>query len=170
MKKLNFQAEDYVNIKNSRLWLLLFSLFFFLSSFVFSQTASEMDAMLQADTISAARAARFVLGTADLLPAGLSGTEAEKAAYDMALSNGWVKIGAEETITLKDTAFLIMKAFNIKGGVMYSLFKNPRYAYREMVYRKLIQGVTDQSMKVSGQKLLMILDRTLGYIEEGSAK
>ena len=126
--------------------------------------------MLQADAISAARAARFVLGTADLLPSGLSGPAAEQAAYDMALSNGWISISAEETITLKDTAFLIMKAFNLKGGIMYSLFKNPRYAYREMVYRKLIQGVTDQSMKVSGQKLLVILDRTLSYIEEGDVR
>ena len=141
-----------------------------LPALAFTQTAAEMDAMLQADTVSAARAARFVLGSADLLPPELSGAAAEQAAYDMAASNGWIKIGAEESITLKDTAFLIMKAFNLKGGVMYSLFKNPRYAYREMVYRKLIQGVTDQSMKVSGQKLLQILDRTLRYIEEGAAR
>ena len=160
-----------MNKKNSLLRLLLFSYFFFLFSFVVSaQTATEMDAMLEANTVSAARAARFVLGTADLLPAGLSGPAVEKAAYDMALSNGWIKIAAEENVTLKDTAFLIMKAFNLKGGVMYSLFKNPRYAYRELVYRKLIQGRTDQTMKVSGQKLLVILDRTLRYIEEGSIR
>ena len=156
-----------MKIKNN---LLLFSFFFLLSSLLFAQTASEIDAMLQTEAISAAKAARFVLCAADLLTEGLSGTEAEKTAYDIAASKGWIKINAEENITLKDTAFLIMKAFNLKGGIMYSLFKNPRYAYREMLYLKLIQGVSDQSMKVSGQKLLVILDRTLRYIEEGSAR
>ena len=152
-------------IKSCFLLLLLL-----LPAFVFAQTAAEMDDMLQTDTVSAARAARFVLGTAGLLPPELSGQAAESAAYDMAASNGWIKTNAEQNVTLKDTAFLIMRAFNLKGGVMYSLFKNPRYAYREMVYRKLIQGKTDQSMKVSGQKLLQILDRTLIYIEEGATR
>ena len=154
-----------MNIKGGLLLLLLL-----LPAFAFAQTASEMDAMLEADTVSAAKAARFVLGSADLLPAGLSGPEAEKAAYETAFSNSWIKTGAEKNVTLKDTAFLIMKVFNLKGGVMYSLFKNPRYAYREMIYRKLIQGVTDQSMKVSGQKLLVILDKTSKYIEEGATR
>jgi hypothetical protein len=143
--------------------LLLFSFLFFLCSFAFAQTAAEMDAMLQAETISAARLARFALGAADLLPQELSGPAAESAAYDMAFSNGWIKTAATDAVTLKAAAFLIMKAFNLKGGAMYSLFKNPRYAYREMVYKKLIQGQLNQAMNVSGPMLLVILDRTLNY-------
>jgi len=164
-------------VVNKRRCLLLFSLLFFLaafmpSSFAFAQTATEMDAMLTANTIRVARAARFVLGAADLLPAGVAGADAEssteaegrgspleKAAYDMASSNGWINVSSDEAVTMKDAAFLIMKAFDLKGGVMYSLFSNPRYAYREMVYRKLIPGSTDQGMKVSGAKLLLILDK-----------
>ena len=148
-----------MNIKGIQ--LLLFSLFFSISSFAFAQTAAEMDTMLDASTVSAARAARFVLGTADLLPAGVSGADAEKAAYDMASQNNWIKAAASDAITMKDTAFLIMKTFNLKGGVMYSIFRNPRYAYREMVYQKLIMGSADQDMKVSGTKLLQILDRAM---------
>ena len=136
-----------------------------------AQTAVEMDTMLTLDTVSAAKAARFVLESADLLPAGLSGADAEKAAYDMASSNGWVNVASGDAVTLKDTAFLVMKAFDLKGGVMYSLFKNPRYAYREMIYHKLILGRSDQSMKVSGTRLLHIIDRTLSYAgNEGDIK
>ena len=131
-----------MNIKKQHLLLYLL---IFLSSFAFAQTASELDNLLTTETLSAAKAARFVLGAADLLPAGLSGAEAERAAYAAASSNGWITIGAEETITLKATAFLIMKAFDLKGGVMYSLLGNPRYAYREMVYRKLIPGFADEN-------------------------
>ena len=129
----------------------------------FAQTAAEMDIMLEADTVSAAKAARFALATADLLPAELSGPEAERAAYKTAASKGWVKIAAEDKITLKDTAFLIMNAFSLKGGVMYSVVKSPRYAYREMVYLKLIQGIADPAMKVSGPRFLAILDKTSMY-------
>ena len=137
-----------------------------LPALAFAQTASELDAMLAANTVSAARAARFVLGAENLLPAGVSGADAEKAAYDKASSNGWIKSGAGEALTMKDAAFLIMKAFDLKGGVMYSLFGSPRYAYREMVYQKLIMGKADQGMKVSGARLLFILDKTLRYTED----
>ena len=126
-------------------------------------TAADMDAMLAAKTVSAAGAARFILASADLLPAGLSGSAAERAAYDMASSKGWIKKTAEENVTLKDTAFLIMKAFDLKGGIMYSLLKNPRYAYREMVYRKLIQGASDPDMNVTGARLIQILGKTINY-------
>ena len=136
----------------------------------FGQTAAEMDGMLEAETVSAAKAARFVLGTVDLLPAGLSGPEAERAAYDMAASKGWIKALSGEALTLKDTAFLVMNAFELKGGLMYSLVKSPRYAYREMVYRKLIQGQTDQAMKVSGPRFLTILDKTSLYAGDGGSK
>ena len=139
--------------------LLLF--FLLLPVIAFAQTAAEVDAMLEADTITAAKAARFVLGTADLLPSGLSGPDAERAAYDTASSNGWIKVDAYENLTMKDAAFLIMKAFDLKGGMMYSLFKNPRYAYREMVYRKLIMSRMDSSAKISGSGLLQILDRVI---------
>ena len=146
--------------------LLLCSFFFFLSSFAFAQTAREMDAMLASDTVSAAAAARFVLGAADLLPPGLSGQGAERTAYNMAESNGWVNASADDEITMKDAAFLIMKAFDLKGGAMYTLLKNPRYAYREMVYRKLIRGRMDQAVKVSGPELLLILDKTMKHTEQ----
>jgi len=150
-------------IKKRIIKMLFCSVFFLLGAFVFAQTAAELDIVLQADTVSAAQAARFVLGAAGLLPPGLSGPAAESTAYETARSNGWLKSTAGESVSLKETAFLIMRAFELKGGILYSLFKNPRYAYREMVYRKLIQGRTDQSMKMSGRRLLLILDRTLAY-------
>ena len=163
-------------LKRCRQILTLTLFILLLPVFAFAQTASELDFMLQADTVTAAKAARFVLGAADLLPAGISGAEAgtsterasasegsplEKTAYDMASQKDWIKVSSGEAVTMKDTAFLIMKAFDLKGGVMYRMFKNPRYAYREMVYQKLIPGHSDQKMKVSGAKLLLILDRVM---------
>jgi len=154
------KMEGYMRRKCMTLLLMLAPVL------AFCQTAAEMDAMLTANTVSAAKAVRFVLEAADVLPAGLSGPEAEKTAYDLAASKGWISAAAGDSVTLKETAFLIMKAFDFKGGVMYSLFGNPRYAYREMVYHRLIPGRTDQSMKVSGSRLLAILDRTSRFAGE----
>jgi hypothetical protein len=56
-----------------------------------------------------------------------------------------------------------MNAFNFKGGLMYSLFHTPRYAHREMVYRKLVQGRSDPDLIVSGEKMLQIIGQVLNY-------
>ena len=137
-----------------------FILLLFLAPFCLSaQTAEELDAALETQAISAAAAARFVLGSADLLPEELAGAEAQTAAYEMAKSRGWLTGAADGALSLEEAAFLVMSAFNIDGGVMYSLFPGPRYAYREMVYRRLIQGRADPAMSVSGPRLLRIIDR-----------
>ena len=128
-----------------------------------AQTASEVDIILASDTVSAAKAAYFVLGAAGLMPSGQTGAEAERTAYNMASTNGWITASSNDAVTMKDTAFLVMKAFDIKGGLMYTLLGNPRYAYREMVYLRLITGRTDQDMAVTGPGLLLILDKTLSY-------
>ena len=147
----------------TRRYLAIF--FLFIPAIAFAQNAAEMDALLEAETVSAAVLARFVLGSADLLDPLLSGPEAEKAAYDMAAANGWIKTPSDESVTLKNAAFIIMQAFGMKGGIMYSLFNNPRYAYREMVYKKIITGHSDQNMKVTGQRFLQILEKAVSYAE-----
>ena len=156
-----------MNIKRSMLLLLLLlPVFVFTPRMLDAQTAAEMDDMLKAETVSAAALARFALGAADLLPQGLSGPVAERTAYDTAKSNGWINAAEDDNATLKDAAFIIMKAFDLKGGILYSLFKNPRYAYREMIYQNLIHGHADQSMEVTGQRLLLILDKTIAYVDQ----
>jgi hypothetical protein len=134
-------------------------LFFLVTLSLSAQTAAEMDALLETNAVSAGKAARFVLGSLQLLPEGLFGEAAEQAAYDMAQSRGWDIAAAGDSITLKEAAFLVLNAFELKGGVMYSITKNPRYAYRELVYRKIIQGKSDPAMNVSGIRLLHIIDR-----------
>jgi hypothetical protein len=59
-----------------------------------------------------------------------------------------------------------MSAFGIKGGIMYSSLKNPRYAYRELVHQGIIQGRADPEMVVSGDLLLFMIGRALDLTEE----
>ena len=153
-------------MKNFRVILYIILLLLILPGYLYAQNAAELDVMLEAESVSAAKAARFVLGSAGLLSSGLYGTAAETAAYETAKNNGWITKDATDTFTLKDTAFLIMCAFEFDGGLLYTIFRNPRYAYREMVHSKLIQGRSDPDMTVSGSRLLQIIGRALTYAEE----
>jgi hypothetical protein len=59
-----------------------------------------------------------------------------------------------------------MKAFNIKGGIFYTFFPNSRYACRELVYLRIIQGRTDPGGQLDGRTFLQILGRALTYTGE----
>jgi hypothetical protein len=87
------------------------------------------------------------------------------AAFDAAKE--WLPANAEPdaALTLAELSYLVMRSFQIKGGAMYRIFPGPRYAYREMVYRNLVQAESDPAWKVSGYRLLHIIGRVLEYGE-----
>jgi hypothetical protein len=84
-------------------------------------------------------------------------------AFDRAVSRGWLKNAAspDDPVTMGTLSFLMMKAFNIKGGMMYAIFPGPRYAFRTMVSRSFIQSPADPDLKVSGERFLQILGNVL---------
>jgi hypothetical protein len=62
-----------------------------------------------------------------------------------------------------------MKSFGIKGGLMYRIFPNPRYACRELVRLRIVQGRTDPGGRLSGERFLRILGNTLTFTGEDEA-
>jgi len=127
--------------------------------FVSAQTAAELEKALGTQNLTCAQAAGFVLAAA----ADTSVKNISKEAFEQAIAKGWFPQGTkpEENITLGRLSFLIMKAFNIKGGLMYTFFPGPRYAFRTMVSRSYIQGTADPAMKVSGVRFFRILGKVL---------
>lgn len=137
---------------------ILLLLFLLLPVIVFSQagstsTAAELDTVLDKAELSYAEAARFVLDSED--------------GFNMAISSGALPRRAEPggAIKLGELSFLLMKTFGLKGGFMYKILPGPRYAYRELVSRSLIQGAADPAMKVSGERFLLILGNVLDTTE-----
>ncbi|MDR0402945.1 MAG: OmpA family protein [Treponema sp.] len=124
-----------------------------------AQTAAELERILALPSLSYGEAAWGVLNAAGA-PEDSSG-----GAYRVAADSGWLPKNAAEAdpVTMDSLSFLVMKALNIKGGLMYALFPGPRYAYRELVYRKIITGRAYSTMTVSGQRFLRILSRALDY-------
>jgi hypothetical protein len=130
-----------------------------------AQTALELDGVLQERTVGRALGARFILGAADLLPRDLSGPEAREAAWSAALARGWIRGAPEDALRVRAAAFLVMNAFEFRGGIWYSLFHTPRYAYREMVYRKVIPGRADPDQVVSGEDLMRLVSAAMRHAE-----
>jgi len=140
------------------------TIFLLIAAVAFSQSANDIDELLETETISYQQAAWFVLAAAN--PDGFSGSPDE--AFRYAIDNKWLPANAssEDRARLDGVSLLVMQSHNMKGGLMYTLTKSGRYAYRELVYLNVIQGRTDPQMTVSGDLLLFILTRIL-LLQEG---
>jgi hypothetical protein len=138
---------------------LLFGSLFHAPPDLLAQTAAELEAVLAAETMSYEQAASFVLQAAEITSAG--------SAYNYAREHKWLsaKTAPDNTAVLNEVSLLIMSAFGIKGGIMYSSLKSPRYAYRELVHQGIIQGRADPEMTVSGDLLLFMIGRVLDLTE-----
>jgi outer membrane protein OmpA-like peptidoglycan-associated protein len=125
--------------------------------------ADELETLLASEQLSCAQAARFTLEAAD----AAIFIEPEEA-FRYAQEREWLPAGSlpGSPVRLKGVALLVMRAFDLPGGVFYSLFKNPHYSYREMVYKKIILGRADPDQTVSGELFLQILGRTLALAGE----
>jgi len=144
---------------------LLFGVFLFIPVFVSAQTAAEMERLIETNAVSYEQAARFVLEAADV--PGFSGASSAAEAFRYAAENNWLprKATAGGEASLQGVALLIMESFGIKGGVFYTVVKNSHYAYRELVYKAIIQGRTDPQMTVAGDYLLFLIGKTLEFTE-----
>ena len=138
-------------------------IFLGLAGFLFPQTAERMEELLRAEALSYGQVAQFVLEAADAAaPSGPA------QAFSFAADRNWLpkKAAADDEAKLDGLSLLVMESFGFKGGMFYSLLKNPHYAYRELTYHRIIQGRSDPGMAVSGEMLLFVVNRALSESEE----
>jgi hypothetical protein len=143
--------------------LTIFLLFF--PALLNAQTADFIQTLLQSTAVSYSQALRFVLEAADVTSFNAT---SEHDMMRFAVEKKWLpaKANAQDAITLEALSLLIMKAFGLKGGPMYTLFGGTHYSYRELVFQDIIQGRSDPAMKVSGEEMLFIVNRLLYSMEE----
>jgi len=133
-----------------------------LASPVFAQTAAEVEQLLAADSVTYEQAAWFLSRAAELPAADPQG------AFNNAAKRNWLpkNVSPGDTARLDGIALLVMRSFDIRGGVIYSMYQTPHYAYRELVYQNIIQGRTDPAMTVSGSALIFITNRVFALRDE----
>jgi hypothetical protein len=123
-----------------------------------TQSADWIEALLSQGSVNYADAALLVLEASDTLTA-----PTVAAAFTYATERGWLprNSGADEAVNLSGLSLLIMGAFDMKGGLFYTITKSPHHAYRELTYRNIIQGRAYPLMPVSGDLLLFTVNRVL---------
>ena len=128
-----------------------------------AQTAQKVETLLSEPAISWSTAAAFVLEAADL---NVFSNPVD--AFRYAQERKWLpkKASAGEQASLNGVSLLLMEAFKLRGGLFYSITKNPHYAYRELVYKDIITGRTDPEMAVSGDDFLYMISRILSLKDE----
>ena len=149
---------------------LICALFLLLCIFVSplsGQTAQRMEALLEEEALSWSDAAIFVLEAADW--AAFSNPV---DAFYYARERNWLPKNAQpqDTARLNGISLLLMQAFELPGGIFYSLTKNSHYAYRELVYKEVILGRADPHMLVSGDDFLFMIGRILTIVEESGIR
>jgi hypothetical protein len=136
-----------------------------LSAQVFAQTAAGLEALLNEQALTWSATTAFVLEASGALDTAAISKE---DAFLFATEREWLPKNAapDDAARLNGVALLLMRSFDLKGGIFYSLFKSQHHAYRELVYKGLIRGDADPEMTVSGGQLLLIVSRILSVKEE----
>ncbi|HPH02902.1 MAG TPA: hypothetical protein PK297_08095 [Spirochaetota bacterium] len=99
----------------------------------------------------------------------LAGSEPRdaQAALSFLAGKGIVStdIALDAVLTRGCLAAMIMKTKGWGGGIMYSIFGGGRYAWRELVYRNVMQAGGSEHSPVSGGELLAVIGRAAGDVE-----
>ena len=133
-------------------------IFAFISLAAVSAQSNEfVDGLLAKRAVTLGQVSYLVLVASDNL-----GEDADETrAFELMESMGWAPRGAAigDEVSLSQYAYILMRAFGIKGGLMYSLMPGPRYAYRELLSLQVIQGRSDPAFRVDGSMAVRMLGR-----------
>jgi hypothetical protein len=138
-------------------------LFLLCMTMSYAQFEEQVDQLLEQETAHFGTTVYLVLVAAE----HCEDTESVSRAMEILKDKKWeipVK-GEDEVITLGEYAFLLMKAFQIPGGIMYMVLPGPRYATRELAYLKLITQRPVPGRTVSGEEVMTILTRVMEWKE-----
>jgi len=130
-----------------------------------SQSNQLLDQVLENPRLSFGQAAYLVLTAAQKLPDSATTAQAAEALS----AQGW-KVrtrGADDPVTLGEYSYLLMQAFELPGGLFYRMFPGPRYAARELAFRRWISGKAFPNRAISGEEGVRLLGDVMDFIKGG---
>jgi len=131
-----------------------------------AQSNAFVDSLLAAPEATLGQAAYLLLTARGALPESASPAQAVEALA----AQGWKTptSSADEPLSLGEYCFLLMQAYELKGGLMYRIAPGARYAARELAYRRLIRGKAYPNRSLSGEEVLAVLRGLLEQLEKES--
>ena len=71
------------------------------------------------------------------------------------------EISSSSPVTLSELSFICAKLADLKGGIFYTLFSNPHYAFKELQAKEILPENSDPSQKVNGRDVIAIFNGCL---------
>lgn len=145
-------------MRDHRFWALV-TVALLAAAVGWSQSNEIVDTLIAED--------RATLGKAAYLALTAAGLVNESAGVEEAVADlrgrpwGYGDAAPENPVTLGSLSHLLMRAFDLKGGLLYSLFHGERYAAREAVYRGWVQGSGAPGRLLSGREVMHMVGKVL---------
>jgi hypothetical protein len=133
---------------------------------IWGQSNEVIDSILAEEQATLARAAYLVMTASG----AVEETQSVEQAFAALQAKPWgfASAAADDKVTLGSYAYLVMRAFGMRGGVLYSIFPGKRYAAREFVYRDFIQGNGAPGRILTGREVTHVLGRVLDALGQRS--
>lgn len=134
---------------------------------LFAQSAAVMDTILDQEMLSFGAASYLLLAARGDIEADEDFAQAAEMMTD--IQPAFSKMSPEETLNLGEYSYLLMKVYDLSGGLMYSILPGPRYAVRELAYIDVVQGSSYPNSALSGERAVRILERYLTVSRSGES-
>ncbi|MFW6387699.1 MAG: hypothetical protein ACOC0B_00350 [bacterium] len=128
-----------------------------------AQTAEIIETIGNESEISVGSAAYIAAASSNLIEPDASPRQALDALADRGYRAGGD--AEDESVRLDRFAYMLMVAHDLPGGVMYSLFPGPRYAFREFEFERILRGGGNPGDPLSGTRALRLTGRVLSIVE-----
>lgn len=130
-----------------------------LAASVFAQSNDVIDDVLAQNKLTCGNGAYLTLTAAGMIEDSLTPEE----ALDVLKQKGWINDSRESSdcMSLGEYSLALMQGFDMKGGIMYSIFKAPRYASRELGYKGYISREPGAYRTLSGAEAISILGQVI---------
>lgn len=141
--------------------IMFFVVIVSLSSFSFAQSASFFTTVFEAEQLTWEQAAFLVMAGTERVSDSVSPNQ----AWESLSKTQWYTNIPERgsAITVSQLSYLLTKAFEVKGGLWFTLFGNERYSYRELVFKKVIPGSLDPQSTISGTEAMKVLEKAMAF-------
>jgi len=132
------------------------------------QQAGAPGGVSAAANLAIAEKQRVIVGESLIYVALLAGRETDnlEAARSFLISRGIIQDTTSLGAVLRrgELASMVMRVKGWGGGLMYSVFGGKRYAWRELVFRRVMPGGGSEYSPVSGDELLLVVGRAAGEV------
>ncbi len=147
-------------MRNLSFSLVFLALLLLVGPVLGAQSNQQIDDLLSQTVVRLDSASYIVMSASGRVAETASTQDAFEAIKALGVLAG--RTDPSSPLNVEELSFLLMKAFDLKAGVMYALFPGPRYAYRSMAGLKVVIDAGGPYRLVSGEEVI----RSLRYAME----